>query len=458
MRILNKTGMKFHHPEILDILADNGVKISGNTAFFTETQIMDRVKKAPGRFTLYARNPKFDLHIGGDKVAYAPGYGAPNIIEADGSERSACYNDYIQFLKLYQQSDYFNINGGIIVQPHDLDAVNSFPVMLLTTLLYSDKCLLGGGGGKRETDTVMNLLSIVFGGRQGLLEKPRITTIINTLSPLQMDRDSLDTLLIYARHNQPVMVTPAAMAGTTGPVTLAGTIAMSNAEALAGIALTQMINKGVPVIYGFQATTSDMRTAGWTVGSPEHALAVSHGAKLAKFYGLPCRGGGAANDAKCVCVQSGYESMMVMMASRMAKMNLILMSAGTLDGHMAMSMEQFVVDMEILGMVERFTSGVRVEEDTLALDVIHAVGPGGEFLTQGHTLAHCRKESWLPEISIRGVLSGKNSYARLNENIENKMEKMLSAYQKPNLPIDIKENLMSYLGEKGFDLSMVVKD
>ncbi len=455
MRILTDTGMKFHHPDVLDVLADKGVKLAGDTAYFTEDQIMKWIHKAPAGFTLHARNPEFDLHIGGDHVAYAPGYGAPNIIEADGSQRSASYSDYVQFLKLYHQSDYFYINGGIIVQPHDLDAVNSFPVMLLTTLLHSDKCLLGGGGGKRETETVMGMLSIVFGGKREFLKKPRITTIVNTLSPLQMDRDSLDTLLIYARHNQPVMVTPAAMAGTTGPVTLAGTVAMSNAEALAGIALTQMINEGVPVIYGFQSTTADMKTAGWTVGSPEHALAVSYGAQLAKFYGLPCRGGGAANDAKCVCVQSGYESMMVMMASCMAKMNLILMAAGTLDGHMAMSTEQFIVDMEILGMIERFTGGVRIDENTLALDVIHTAGPGGEFLTLPHTMAYCRKEPWLPEISLRGVFLSDNPYTRLNDNIQKKMEGMLSDYKKPEFPADIKKALMSYLEEKGFDVSMV---
>lgn len=455
IQILAEAGIRYRHPEILQILADHGVRVNGDTAYFTEDQVLTWIKKAPAKFTLYARNPVYDLTIGGDHTAYAPGYGAPNVIATDGRQRTATLNDYISFLKLYHASDRFSINGGILVQPCDLPSATAFPVMLLATLLHSDKCLMGGAGGREETEVVMEMLSIVFGGRKALMEKPRITTIVNTLSPLQMDKDSLDTLLIYARHNQPIMLTPAAMAGTTGPVTLAGTIAMSNAEALAGIALIQMINPGVPVVYGFQSTTADMKTAGWTVGSPEHALSVTFGARLAKFYGLPCRGGGAANDAKCVSVQSGYESMMMMMATRLAGMNLILMAAGTLDGHMAMSEDQFIVDLEILGMVDRFLAGVDISEERLALEAVKSAGPGGEFLTTRHTMQYCRKEPWLPEISLRGALCGAAPIDSLQKNIEAKKARLLDGYHQPKLPTDLHRQLLDYLAAHRIDSSML---
>ena len=459
MAMLTQSGMRFRHPEVIKILGDEGVRIIGETAYFTEEQILRWVKKAPSEFTLFARNPDHDLTIGGDRWAYAPGYGAPNIITREGHQRRACLGDYITFLKLFHVDHRFQINGGILVQPSDLPSVTSFPVMLLATLLHSDKCLIGGGGGREETQIVMDMLSLVFGGRQELLSKPRITTIVNTLSPLQMDRDSLETLLIYARHNQPVMLTPAAMAGTTAPVTLAGAIAMSNAEALAGIALYEMINPGGPIIYGFQTTTADMRTASWTVGSPEHALAVTYGARLAKFYGLPCRGGGAANDAKHHSVQSGYESMLTLLASRLAGMNLITMAAGTLDGHRAMSVDQFVVDLEIMGMVDRFMAGVDAsDDDRLAVEVVKNAGPGGEFLTCSHTIKYCRKEPWMPAISLRGSLGGEMPQEKLQRNIDVQKEKLLEAYHQPEFSAEIQQALSAYLAEHHIDTTMLFSD
>jgi len=454
MKILKETGMKFHHPEVLKMIEQKGVRVSGKTAFFTKNQIMEWIKKAPGDFTVYARNPKYNMRIGGDHTEYVPGYGSPAIVDIHGVKRLALYCDYINFLKIVHQSDYFKMNGGILVQPADLRAVNSYPVMLYSTVTHSDKCILGGPGGDRETRMVMDMLGIIFGGKDNLIEKPRIMTIISTLSPLQIDKDTLDTLMIYARHGQPVIISPTPMAGTTAPVTLAGAIALANSEALAGIAVTQIINEGTPVMYGFQTTTADMKTGSIAMGSPERALCIAYGARLAKFYGIPSRGGGTDNDALCVSVQSGYESMMTMLVTCQEKVNLIIHSAGIIAGFAAMSYEQFIVDLEIIGMINRFIKGVQINEETLALDVIKKVGPGGEFITSPHTLKYCRNEPWTPEISIRGTLEDKDPAESLFFNIKKKKEKLLSAYRKPEFPADVHSELISYLNGKGFDLNM----
>lgn len=458
MRILKETGIKILHSDILRILKKNGVKVSGETVYFTENQIMEWVSKAPKNFKIYARNSKYDMQIGGDHIEFGPGYGAPKIIEKDGRKRLAYMNDYINFLKLFHQSDYFNINGGILVQPSELNSYESFPIMLYSTLTHSDKCLMGGTGGVKETNIVIDMLSIVFDGKDKLLEKPRIIKIANSTSPLQWDKETLDTIIIYATYGQPLIITPGPMAGTTGPVTLAGTIAIGNAEALVGIAITQMIREGTPVVYGFQTTIADMRTANISIGSPECAICVTYGAHLAKYYGLPCRGGGTNNDAKSVSVQSGYESMMVMLASYQAKMNFIPHSAGILDSYGAMSYEQFIVDLEIIGMIKRFVSGLKVDTNTLALDVIKQVGPGGEFLTSEHTMQYCRKESWIPEISIREVLhEGYNPNDIIMENIIKKKNFMLESYQKPELSLIIKSQLEDYLDVKGIKVKSYFK-
>jgi len=455
MKILEEAGMKFHHPEILSLMERNGIRVSGQSAFFTENQIMQWVRKAPRNFTLYALNPKYHIHLGFGSTEYAPGYGAPAIVESDGTKRNASLDDYIKFLKLFHQSNYFKINGGILVDPCDIKTNFKYPIMLYYALTHSDKCVIGMEAEAEQVQMTMDMMGIVAGGKEELIRRPRIVTIANTLSPLQLSQSTLDTMLIYAKHGQPVMVTPAAMAGATGPITLAGTIALSNAEALAGIAIVQMIREGTPVIYGCQSTAADMKTAGYAIGCPEHALCVQYGAMLAKFYGLPSRGGGTPNDAKQVSVQSGYESMMVMMATCQQKVDLIIHGAGIIDSHTAMSYEQFVVDLEIIGMIARFIKGVQIDEDSLALDVIKQVGAGGEFLTNPHTLRHCRDGLWVPQISLRRVLSGGEPNEVIMEKIKKKQETMLAGYQQPQLPKGIEMSLRAYMRDKGLDLNLI---
>ncbi len=449
MQVLETSGVKFYHPVILEILEMNGIKVDGEIAYFKEAQLMEWIKEAPAGFSLYARNPIYNMQIGGDSTEFVAGYGAPSIIEADGTKRIAVLSDYLKFLKLVHQCGHFKINGGILAQPSDIEADKSFPMMLYATLMYSDKCLMGGCGGKKQTEIVFDMLRMVFGDDEELLEKPRIATIINPSSPLQYDKTMLDTMLLYAEHGQPLIIAPAVMAGTTGPVTLAGTIVLSNAETLAGIAVAQMIRKGTPVLYGSASSTSDMKTASMAIGAPEGALCIAYSARLAKAYGLPCRGSGTLNDAKVVSVQSGYESMMQLLVGCQERVNFIIHSAGIMDSYSAMSFEQFIVDLEIISTVKRFMSGLEINEETLAVDVLNSVGPGGEFITHKHTLAYCRKEPWLPEISLRGACHG-DPNEKLFSNINKKIEKMNKEYQFPAMKTSIKDNLASYI--KGIGL------
>ncbi len=446
MEILEDVGVRIHHPKVLDLLQSKGIKVQGDTAFFKHDQIMKWVSKAPASFKLYARNPNYDMAIGGDRIEYvSSNSGFPWIAGVDGTKRKALFKDYLTFLKLVHQTPYFNINGGVMVTPSDLPNNGMFLIMLYSALIHSDKCLFGGFGGAEETKAVMEMLDIVFGGKKELNQKPRILTIISPLSPLQFDKTMLDTLLIYAEYGQPMIFAPAVMAGTTGPVTLAGTIAISNAESLVGIAIAQMVREGTPVIYGSASSAVDMRTASFAIGSPESALCVAYCARLAKAYGLPCRGGGTITDAKSVSVQAGYEGMMVMLIAAQERINFILHSAGGIDTYGAMSFEKYIVDLEIIGMVDRFIKGVKTDPEYLALNVIKQVGPGGEFLTNKHTMEYFRDEIWNPEISIRGALKDESPNDRLLANINIKKQEMLASYQQPELSPDIRANLEKYL-------------
>lgn len=453
MTLLEQTGMMFHHPKVVEIMKENGIRVEGSTAFFTRVQLMEWVSKAPSRFKMYARNPKYDFEVGGDHVELLPGYGAPFVCGVDGKKRAALTSDYVNFLKLFHQSNYFNANGGVLVQPTDI-LKSPIIAMVYATMVYSDKVIFAGSGSAEDVEKLMDLLGIVFGGKEALSVKPRCLTIVNTNTPLQLDTKMLETMMVFNKYKQPVVIAAAAMAGTTAPVTLAATIALTNAEVLAGIAVAQMINEGAPVIYGSQSTTSDMRTGSIAIGAPEGALCYQYAARLAKSYGLPCRGGGALSDAKTLSVQAGYESMLTFLAAYSAKTNIIIHGAGIMEGYSSMCYEKFIVDLEIIGMVKRYISGVKVNEQTLAVDVIHEVGVAGEFLTSEHTVEHCRKEPFLPDISLRGSVTGDLTESLL-DNIRSRKDMMLESYCKPEMPADIQDKLVEYLLGCGFDGQLI---
>ncbi len=454
MAILNKTGMIFGHRQVREILSAHGVKVSGKKVFFAEKEILAWIAKAPAEFKMKAPNPRHDITIGGDRVEFAPGYGAPKIVDANGSVRNGTVRDYITFLKLTQACDHFNLNGGPLVQPCDIPVSASLPFMVYLSQCYSDKCLIVPNGELKEIELLMEMLNLSYGEsfRQGV---PVAITIINPISPLQIDENALDIILLFARNRQPIMISAAPMAGTTGPMTLAGSVALGNAEVLATIVAHQMINPGAPIVYGPVASAADMRTGSIAIGTPERALSFIYGSRLAKAYGLPCRGGGAENDAAVVNAQSGYESMMNMMTASMEKMNIVMHSAGILGGFGAMSFEKFIVDLEIIGMVKRLMAGVEIDPDSLALKIVEEVGPAGNFLMHEHTLANCRREARIPLISSRGVLGYQNDRDTLEETIEKVIRNLLEQYVIPETTQDQARDLKKMLRDKGYPVHLL---
>jgi trimethylamine--corrinoid protein Co-methyltransferase len=457
LRILKEIGIKLNHPEVLDIVKQKGIEVSETTAFFQPEQVMEWVNKAPPEFTLHARNPTYNIVIGGNHRECAAGYGCSTIIEADGQRRDAVLEDYVTFAKLVHQTSHFNINGGILAQPSDIDPQESHLVMLYGALTHSDKCILGVPGSGNKVEQVMEMMAIVFGGERALMEKPRVLTLVNPISPLHIDETGLQSILVAARHHQPLIISPAPAAGMTGPVSLAGNIALGVAEALAGIAICQMIVEGTPVIFGLQPFGADLRTGSVSIGSPMYAIQVGYCAELARMYGLPSRGGGTANDAKSVSAQSGYESMLSMLASFQKGINLIIHSAGILDSFAGMSYEQFVVDLEIISMIKFYLQDIEVGEESLSFEVIKEVGPGGQFLATDDTFDKFLTHSWNPEISLRGNLAGKTPDHELRKNIDRKLQEMLDSYEKPDLDDGIRKELERYLIDAGVDRAVVEK-
>lgn len=311
MEIMRDVGVRIYNEKAIGILKKNGIKVEGETAFFTEEQVMHWVKMAPESFTIYARNPKYDMVIGGDHVNPAPTYGCAFIDEWDGTRRYGTLEDYIKCLKLVHENEDYSINGGIMIQPNDVPEEIAAMEMFYTTLKYSDKAIMLPTGFKEEMERIMEAACEFFGGREALLEKPRMIALINTVSPLALDGRMLDCLMLLAEYGQPAILCPATMLGATGSLSMAGTLASGTAEDLAGIVLAQMIRPGTPVVFGIQSTAADMRGGiTFACAAPEGTLMQGFAADMAKFYGLPSRGGGCQTDAPVINCQAGYESML----------------------------------------------------------------------------------------------------------------------------------------------------
>lgn len=385
--------------------------------------------------------------VGGDHLNPAPGYGCPFVVDAKGEKRPATTEDFVKFAKLFHQQKSFHVNGGILVQPNDLPVENATLLMFYMTYLYSDKVLLTGTADRDQISAMLELAKTAFGGERELKAHPRLITLINTVAPLSLTNVMTDSLLEFVRLRQPVVIGSLGQAGSTSPVTLAGAMAVSNAEILAGIALCQMISPGTPVVYGCETTTSDMRSGATAIGAPEGAICYHTAGKMATYYGIPCRAGGCLSDAKKVDAQAGYESMMTYMACKEANVNFMIHAAGIMDAYASMSYEKLIVDFEVIDYVNRYFSGFEINEETIPEDLINEIGHTGIYLTEDHTLEYCRTEPLTPEISIRGnVMQPETAF---ETNIQNKLDGMLHEYVQPETDSEILKQMHKILRLRG---------
>ncbi|MCC8166242.1 MAG: trimethylamine methyltransferase family protein, partial [Planctomycetes bacterium] len=285
-------------------------------------------------------------------------------------------------------------------------------------------------------------------------KQPVLIGLSNTNTPLILDKEMAETILTFAKYRQPIIIASAAMSGTTAPVTIAGSIALTNAEVLASIAMVQMYSPGTPVLYGSQSTVADMRTGGIAIGAAEGALCAKYAAKLGKFYGVPVRGGGALTDAKAFDPQAAYEGMLNYYACADNKINLILHAAGVMNGYLSMSFDKVIMDFEIIDYVNRYLSDVVVDEETIPEDVIHEVGHTGHYLMEDHTLEYCRVDPMETHISARGVQTDPKTFYK---NIDKRMQELLDSYVKPAVPEDRLEKMKAILRDKGISEELIAK-
>jgi trimethylamine--corrinoid protein Co-methyltransferase len=409
-RLVTEIGIEFLLPEAVELLRQAGQKVETDTLVKLDPEfILEQVAKAPREFDVQARNPEHTVHIGGEHMVFASVYGSPFVREGD-VRRDATMADFENFVKLSQAFPQLDSAGGTVVEPNDrpLDSRHLDMVFALQTL--SDKPYMGSViSGPNAVDTI-RMGEILFGSREAIEQTPCSISLVNCNSPLRWDDRMLSAMLEYNRANQAVILTPFLLMGAMSPVSIPATLAQQLAEALSGIALTQLVRPGCPVVFGSFLSNTDMQSGSPSFGTPESAIGLFCTGQIARKYGLPFRSGGALNASQTVDAQAGYEALMTMLPTFLAGANFVMHAAGWLEGGLVSCYEKFIVDIELLRMLEHEFQPLEVDEESLAFGAHEEVGPGGHFLGAMHTLERFR------ECFYRPLLSSTENFDRWQRN------------------------------------------
>src|SRR5215218_9222998 len=397
-RIVSELGIEFLLEESLEEFRKAGQKVEGQNVKLDPEFVLEQVAKAPREFDVQARNPEHSVHIGGDHMVFASVYGPPFVREG-AVRRDATMADFENFVKLSQSFPQLDSPGGTIVEPNDtpLDSRHLDMVYALQTL--SDKPYMGSViSGPNALDTIA-MGEILFGGRDALQRAPVSISLINCNSPLRWDDRMLSAMVEYNRANQAVVMTPFLLMGAMSPVSIPATLVQQMAEALSGIALCQLVQPGCPVVFGSFLSNTDMQSGSPSFGTPESAIGLLCTGQIARRFGLPWRSGGGLTSSQTPDAQAAYEALMTMLPTFLAGANFVMHAAGWLEGGLVSSYEKFIVDIEILRMLQHEFRPLEVTEETLAFDAHEEVGHGGHFLGAAHTLLHFRECFYRPLLS-----------------------------------------------------------
>lgn len=452
MHVLEKFGIAFNHDEAVDILERAGCEVDRDAipaplVKFSREFVLEHISKAPPEFTIHARNPDHTIVMGGNHMVLAPVYGPPNVQDLDRGRREATFEDFCNFVKLAQFTPEIHNAGGVVTEPNDLPQATRHLDMVHALLTLSDKTFMGNVVSAENANDSIELAAIVFGGREKLAQNPVLLSLINVNSPRLYDTRMLDSLVTYAKARQPLIITPFILAGAMSPVAVGGTLVQQNAEALAGITLTQLINPGTPVVYGSFLSNSDMQSGSPAFGTPESAAALFVSAQLARKYKLPFRSGGGLTSSKAPDGQAMWEATMTFWPTFLACTNFVLHAAGWLESGLVSSYEKYVMDVELLRMMKVFLGGIALDDEGLALDAFEEIGPGGYFFGAAHTMRHFREAFYRPLIAdVQNYTRWEQKGAETADVRANRVwKKWLKEYEQPALDPGIAEALREYV-------------
>lgn len=446
MQVLGETGFRVDNERALSLFQEKGARVdlTAKTVQLDEDLIMEYLKAAPSRIVLYGREEKHTLAVEANRTFFGTGGTALTVYDRNtGQKRPAKIEDIAAIARLVDTLEHIDWYC-LPVFPNEIPKEDADVNRFFAGLKNTSKHVMGGIYGSRSgAREVISLARAVAGGAERLRERPIISVICSTISPLTLEGHYVDFYFDLVEAGIPIAPSCTPIAGATAPITLAGTLVQINAEALCGIIMGQVIRKGAPVFYSIVPTTADMRTMDFIFGAVENGIMNAACAQLAAYYNLPMYSTGGVTDSKVFDVQNGCEKGMNNLLPAMAGAQLIHNAAGQLDSSMTVAYEQYVIDNDIIGAAKRVLRGIRVTPETLAAEVIASVGPGGNYLARAHTVRNMRHELFMPGVSVRLNYDAweKNGRKGALENAREYVEKTLATHRPYPLPEGLEEEL-----------------
>jgi trimethylamine--corrinoid protein Co-methyltransferase len=462
------------HEASLELLQELGVEFMGaaaRAAFREAGAIVDdetgltriprevvesAIEAAPARFTVTPRDAGRKLVVGGDSIAFGLVAGPPNVHDRINGRRRGNLEDYVRLIKLAQSFDIIHFIGNQPTPPVELPANTRHLDCYLANLTFSDRAYHCLAVGRERTLDGIEMMAISRGlTREDVIDDPCVLTIISVNSPRRFDEAMTDGLITMAEHGQPAVITPFTLMGAMTPVTLAAALVQQNAEALAGITLTQLVRPGAPVVYGAFTSNVDLRSGAPAFGTPEHARATIAAGQLARLYDLPYRASNA-NASNVVDAQAAYESEMSLWSSLLGGANLVYHGAGWMEGGLTASFEKLVLDVELLQMLSVLMAPPAVSEREIREGVaaIAAVPTGGHFFASPHTLERYETAFYAPIVSDwQNYESWEEAGAlRAEERATRVWQGALERYEQPALEAGVAERLEEYVTRRKREL------
>lgn len=452
MRILEEFGIELMNAEACSILENAGAEVDHATGVVRMERglVEEAIARAPSTFTLTPRNRERALDFGGHSVNFTTVGGPPAVHDCLRGRRTGNHEDYRDLLRLAQSLNIIHMIGNQPTSPQDLPPTTRHLDTYHSTLTLTDRVFMLTAVGEQRALDGIRMSAIARGETlEELADHPASMTIINVNSPRRFDGALTDGLMTMARHGQAVAITPFTLMGAMTPVTLAAALAQQNAEALFGVALTQIIRPGAPVMYGSFTSNVDMRTGAPAFGTPENTKANIASGQLARRYGLPYRTTNA-NASNVVDAQAAYETEMALWGAVMGGANLVYHAAGWLEGGLTASFEKMVLDAELLQSMAETLTPLDVDEESFGLEAMSEVGPGGHFFGTDHTMARYRTAFYQPMLSDwQNHDAWESAGARdTTQRATDLWQQLLAAYEEPALEPAVGEELEAYVARR----------
>ena len=453
LKILEEIGCEFRDDEAIAMWKAAGADVKDTRVRIDRALLMDLVSQVPPEFTLNARNPDRTVKVGGKNSIFVPMYGPPYVRDLDNNRRYGSLEDLNNFHKLAYMLPALHSSSSIICEPMEVPVPKRHLHIIHSALKHSDKPFMGIVTSKERAEDVMKMAGIVFGDDY-VNNNTVLVSITNCNSPLVWDATMLDAMRVYARHNQPLILAPFALCGASTAASAIGAVAQVNAEALAGVAFTQLIRPGSPQIYGQFMVTVDMKTGAPMGGTAEAAQMMFVMGQLARKYNLPWRTSGFHVGSKLNDAQAGYEANMLMHAAILSGANYIWHVAGWLEAGLACGYGKFVTDAEQLVGWYKYAGGLSFDDFKDAMAAVREVGPAGHFLGTQHTLEHFEKAFFTPSIMDFNSFEQWSAEGAKDHDLRGreKARAMLAAYEEPKLDEGIAEGLRDFIAKREEEL------